>query len=162
VGGTDILVDRMLTTEELLPVVAALLQVSPEMIYIPSDTPEVRFSAESPSAVAIIRTTYTADFPLGLGIYADSDLPNPEDPEFIRAFCRRLHCRALVEAITPPTDRDADSVFWLVMPAEDIYRVVVEDDLLDNDPPGFRIDYSQGMQPVHWPPASASNSSSQS
>jgi hypothetical protein len=162
VGGTDLLLDRMMTTEELRPVVAALLHVSPETIYIPNDTYEARFSAESPSAVTIVRTTYTADFPLGLGIYAASDLPNPEDPAFVRAFCRRLHCRALIEAVTPPTDRDADSIFWLVTPAGDIYRVVVEDDLLDNEPPGFRIDLRQGMQPVHWPLVSANNPGFQS
>jgi hypothetical protein len=151
-GGTDILLDRKVAAKELLPVVAALFDVSPDVIYLPNYTPEDRFSAGSPSTITITLTDYTGDFLLGVGIYTDSTLPNPQNPEVIRTLCRLLGCRALIEPLTPPADRGADSIFWLVSPAAEIYRVVVKDELLDNEPSGFVIDLRQGIQPVQWPP----------
>jgi hypothetical protein len=133
-GGTDILLDRMVAAEELLPIIAALFDVSPEVIYLPNYTPEDRFSAGSPSTITITLTDYTGDFLLGVGIYIDSALPNPQNPEVIRTLCRLLGCRALIEPLAPPADQEFDSIFWLVSPTEEIYRVVVKGELLDNEP----------------------------
>lgn len=145
-GGNDILLDRLITGEELLNHLAALLQVSEDDIYIPSYTPD-RVSVDKQHAKVVADITDIGpNFPTKLFIVTDTNLLNPEDPKFVQALCNRLNCRALMEPLAPPEDQGTDSIHWLVTPDGLLYRVVVESTPLDADPPQFIIDESHEKQ----------------
>lgn len=143
----EIMLEYVFSPGDLLYILSESFKISVENIFILQYSSEDMFDHVY-NYIHVECIEYPPDFPLLLSIsvvYRSHDgiyIPSPNDIDVIRRISAISNSRVLISAFYPDSDAYSIYVNWMILPSGEVYRVKMDVDAMNEDPPRSVIDTS--------------------
>jgi hypothetical protein len=147
-GSITILFERIFDPKDLAQGLANFFKISVQDVYLAGHKSIANITGDQKAVLYLDYDIIGRDFPMQCYVSTMATLPDPNELDVLRSLCQHLSCQALIEAQHPWLDKGKQSVQWLITAEGEVYRVELQPDPLEQEPPCYIIDETQEMQRI--------------